>query len=496
VILCFTEMNREEADMCIIHWFRRDLRLQDNTALHAALKSGYPVVPLFIFDETLLHSPRVGAARIIFMLNALKNLDTSLRYYGTRLLIKQGQPEAILPALMREIRAQALYFNVDYSPYARQRDEAIEKGLSIPVHVFDDAVLIAPENLFNKQGKPYTGFTPYRKTWNTRPKSPVSDLTLNSSMFLQQTEFTGDELPTSASLGIAESTHLPEASEQAAHVFLHEFVEHDLQHYATTRNNLVINPFVTPRPQGSSYLSPYLRLGLLSPRQAYHAAHEADENASTTSERHSIETWINELAWRDFYIQVLYHFPYVLERDFKPQYAALAWDNDLTMLKAWQEGRTGYPIIDAPMRQMNAIGWMPNRARMITASFLCKDLLIHWRAGDLYFMQRLIDGDPAANNGGWQWAAGTGTDAQPFYRIFNPITQSKNFATPEYLRAWIPELQDVSDADIHTPWEMSTPPPDYPRPIVDHVQARAHTLETFRELRRTLRESKETEAES
>jgi len=474
--------------MCVIHWFRRDLRLQDNSALHAALKSGQPVVPLFIFDEMLLHSPRVGQPRLVFMLNALKSLDASLRHYGSRLLIRHGMPQEIFPVLVQDIGAQALYFNADYSPYARARDAAIEKALSLPVHVFDDAVLISPDDLFNKQGKPYTVFTPYRKTWDTKPKAAVSDLTLTAELFVPLSEINSDDLPTVESLGATTQITLPEASEQAAHTFFDDFVQQDLTHYATTRNTLVVNPFVTPRPTGTSYLSPYLRLGLLSPRQAYHKAHEATKNASTASERHSIDTWINELAWRDFYIQVLYHFPYVLERDFKPQYAALAWDNDPMMLKAWQEGRTGYPIVDAPMRQMNAIGWMPNRARMIVASFLCKDLLIHWREGDLYFMQRLIDGDPAANNGGWQWAAGTGTDAQPFYRIFNPVTQSEKFATPDYLRAWIPELRDVSNKDIHTPWQMQSPPSDYPRPIVDHAQAREHTLETFRLLRRTLKE--------
>ena len=474
--------------MCVIHWFRRDLRLQDNSALHAALKSGQPVMPLFIFDEAILHSSRVGQPRIMFMLNALKSLDTSLRQYGTRLLVRHGKPQEILPALVQEVGAQAFYFNADYSPYARARDAAIEKALTIPVHVFDDAVLIAPDELFNKQGKPYTVFTPYRKTWNTRPKASVSDLMMTAEMFVPAAEIKSDDLPTPEALGVAVTMALPEASEQAAHAFLEEFVQQDLSHYANTRNTLVINPFVTPRPQGTSYLSPYLRLGLLSPRQTDHTAHEVAENASTSSVLHSIDVWINELAWRDFYIQVLYHFPYVLERDFKPQYASLAWDNDPMMLKAWQEGQTGYPIIDAPMRQMNTIGWMPNRARMIVASFLCKDLLIHWREGDLYFMQRLIDGDPAANNGGWQWAAGTGTDAQPFYRIFNPITQSQNFATPDYLRAWIPELQEVPNEAIHTPWEMGNPPSDYPRPIVDHAQAREHTLATFRLLRRTLNE--------
>jgi len=257
-----------------------------------------------------------------------------------------------------------------------------------------------------------------------------------------------------------------------------------LTQYATTRNALVINPFATPRPTGSSYLSPYLRLGLLSPRHAYHSALAALDSAASEGERESIHTWISELAWRDFYVQVLHHAPHVLSRDFKAQYAQLAWEQDDEKLAAWHAGRTGYPIIDAPMRQLNAIGWMPNRARMIVASFLTRDLLIHWRAGDLYFMQHLIDGDLAANNGGWQWAAGTGTDAQPFHRIFNPVMQSEKFATGVYLRHWLPELKDVPDEFIHAPWTMPKPPRDYPSPIVDHRWARDRALAVFRQGRK------------
>lgn len=474
--------------MSVIHWFRRDLRLQDNTALHAALRSGQQVVPVFILDETLLHSPRVGAPRVAFLFKALTSLDVSLRRYGTRLLIRRGRPKDALSALVNELEAQAVYCNADYSPYARSRDKSVEDRLTVPLHMFDDAVLIPPDQLFNKQGKPYTVFTPYRKTWDTRPKVAPSTLTLQSDMFHPLNGIDGEAVPTAESLGFDTFIVLPEASETAAVALLEAFVAEDLPSYATTRNTLVINPFETPRPQGSSYLSPYLRLGLLSPRQAYQRARKVYDTASQ-SEHASIDAWIHELAWRDFYMQVLYHFPHVLERDFKPQYEALAWENDPALLRAWQEGRTGYPIIDAPMRQLNAIGWMPNRARMIVASFLTKDLLVHWKHGDLYFMQRLIDGDPAANNGGWQWAAGTGTDAQPFFRIFNPVTQSRQFATSDYLRHWLPELRSVSDHHIHTPWTMKEPPRAYPAPIVNHTEAREHALTIMRQLRKASTET-------
>jgi deoxyribodipyrimidine photo-lyase len=468
--------------MSVIHWFRRDLRVQDNTALYAALTSGQPVVPLFVLDDRLLRSPRAGALRVAFLLRALHSLDKSLQRYGTRLLVQQGDPRVIVPALVEDIGARAVYMNVDYSPYARTRDAAVEAALTIPLHAFDDAVLVPPDSLFNKQGKPYTVFTPYRKSWEAVPKADKSSLTIVPEMFVPA-EGSGPEIPTLADLGFSGTGSVPEASEDMAHTLLNAFVQQDLAQYATTRNALVINPFVEPRPAGSSYLSPHLRLGLLSPRQAYHTALDTLSTAESNGERESITTWISELAWRDFYVQVMYHAPHVLTRDFKPQYAHLAWEYDPEKLAAWQEGRTGYPIIDAPMRQLNTIGWMPNRARMIVASFLTRDLLIHWRAGELYFMQHLIDGDPAANNGGWQWAAGTGTDAQPFHRIFNPVMQSEKFATATYLRYWLPELKDVPDRFIHAPWTMPEPPRDYPGPIVDHHWARSRALEVFRQSR-------------
>ncbi|MCU0512102.1 MAG: DNA photolyase family protein [Anaerolineae bacterium] len=465
----------------VLHWFRRDLRLSDNLALHAACRSGAAVIPVFIFDRRIYTAPRAGAPRLAFLLAALHALDAALRQYGSRLLVRSGDPVAVLAALVAETGAAAVYLNEDYTPYARRRDAALAARLNVPVHASADALLLPPGSVLTGAGEPYTVYTPFRNNWNKQPKAPVSSLALRAEHFHPLTEIAGEPLPALPDLGFAPTIAVPPASEAAAAALLDAFIAGDIHTYDDKRNLLPAQPYHTPRPAGTSYLSPYLRLGLLSPRQAYQAAREAYRHTHSVAWRESIETWVSELTWRDFYMHILAHFPHVLERDFKDTYLALAWRDDPDWLHAWQEGRTGYPVVDAPMRQLNAIGWLPNRARMIVASFLTKDLLIHWRHGDRYFMQHLIDGDPAANNGGWQWAAGTGTDAQPYFRIFNPVSQSEKFASPAYLRHWLPELRGVPDKDIHAPWRLPKPPVDYPPPIVDHAIAREQTLAAFKQ---------------
>jgi deoxyribodipyrimidine photo-lyase len=262
---------------------------------------------------------------------------------------------------------------------------------------------------------------------------------------------------------------------------LKNFANRTIYGYGEGRNWLIPNPFDDPPPDGASYLSPYLRFGMMSPRQAYAAAQNAIRNAEDQDRRESSETWIGELVWREFYTHILYHFPQVMNMCFRPEYDRVEWRHNVEDLQRWQNGETGYPVVDAAMRQLNTIGWMPNRARMIVATFLTKDLLIYWREGDVYFMNRLIDGDPAANNGGWQWSAGTGTDAQPYFRIFNPVLQSRKF-DPDgaYIRYWVPELRDVPNEYIHTLWEMESPPKHYPAPMVDHALARNRALAVFK----------------
>lgn len=464
----------------IIHWFRHDLRLDDNTALHAACQRGQPVIPLFILDPTILSSERVGPARIAFLYRALASLDDSLRALGTRLFIRHGEPLTVLRDLIHGADAEVLTFNADVSPYARQRDATVQDALDIEVRVYDDLLLIPPGGVLKQDGDPYVVFTPFKRTWNEQSKPPVSDYDIREARFVGPDAHHSEALPTVDD----ETIPLPPATESAAHERLEAFIQRDVHRYDELRNALVIDPFAQKAPAGTSYLSPYLRLGLLSIRRAYWSARDAYSRVQLKSKQESIATWVSELTWREFYNHILYHFPHVLKRDFVDTYLDLEWQQDDEALNAWKKGETGYPIIDAPMRQLKAIGWMPNRARMIVASFLTKDLLIHWREGDLHFMQHLIDGDPAANNGGWQWAAGTGTDAQPYFRIFNPVSQSQKFATAAYLRHWLPELADVPDKFIHTPWEMKQPPRAYPAPIVDHKQAREQTLSAFKAARK------------
>lgn len=465
----------------LILWFRRDLRLNDNTALHAASTRNLPIIPLFIFDPDLLKTARIGVPRLKFLLDSLISLDASLQAYNTRLILRFGKPLEVLSALIAETGATALYANRDYSPFARARDAKIS-NLSLEVQFFDDAVLIPPDNLLKDDGKPYVVYTPYWKKWKTLPKTSVLATNLNNTSFYQAPLAT-QAIPSLSDLGYPEISPLIKATETYAQTLLETFIRQDSHAYSTKREFLPILPYAENRPSGTSYLSPFLRLGLLSPRQVYWAARIAYQQTINPEHQESIEKWVSELAWREFYAQILYHFPHVLERDFVPTYANLAWHNAPLDFQAWQAGQTGFPIIDAPMRQLNTIGWMPNRARMIVASFLIKDLLIHWRQGDIYFMQHLLDGDVASNNGGWQWAAGTGTDAQPYFRIFNPVSQSQKFATPDYLRYWIPELANVPDKYIHEPHTMPTPPRTYAKPIIDHAFARERTLAAFKAAR-------------
>lgn len=467
----------------VIHWFRRDLRMRDNLALHEACIGDHPAIALFIIDTHLLQADRVGAPRLCFMLDALKALNDSLNGYGTQLLVRYGKPHEVIPALVEEVDAQALYFNRDYSPYARKRDAQIEEMLDIDCHIFDDAILMPPNSILKGDGDPYKVYTYFWKKWKVAEKPEISVRHFREDWFYDLSEISNEGVPSLDDLGLPDADSITTASEDNALNMLEAFVDDDIKHYSERRNWLPIHPYDGERPNGTSYLSPFLRLGLLSPRQAYWSAREAYSNTVSKQYKESIETWVSELAWREFYTHILYFFPHVLENDFVDTYETMQWDDDLDALKAWQDGMTGYPVVDAAMRQLKAIGWMPNRARMIVASFLTKDLLIHWKHGDIYFMQHLIDGDPASNNGGWQWAAGTGTDAQPYFRIFNPISQSEKYATVEYLKHWLPELVDVPEKYIHAPWTMDEPPADYPAPIVEHSVARDRTLAAFKTAR-------------
>ncbi len=465
----------------VIHWFRRDLRLSDNTALRAALHSGRPVLPLFIFDPAILDSPRTGAPRLAFLLRALQALDQQLRARGSALVVRFGEPVQVLSALVRETHAQAIYANEDYTSYARQRDERLRRALPVPVHMYPDLLLRAPGAVLREDGSPLVVYTPFMKRWRALPAPARAENSVSVGQWVRAGQVASSGIPELSALGFAPTIAVPPADERFARALLDRFVVGPIYHYGETRNALVTDPFAGELPAGSSYLSPYLRFGVISPRQVYWAAQEALQSAPDEGARKSVETFVNELIWREFYHHILYHFPHVERSNFRSEYDSVPWRDAPDDLAAWQEGRTGYPVVDAAMRQLRAIGWLPNRARMIVASFLTKDLLIHWRAGEQHFMQWLIDGDTAANNGGWQWAAGTGTDAQPYFRIFHPVLQSQKFDPHgDYIRHWVPELRDVPTPFIHAPWTLDDPPADYPPPIVDHALARARALAAFR----------------
>jgi deoxyribodipyrimidine photo-lyase len=464
----------------VIHWFRRDLRLSDNLALHAALESGAKVIPLFIFDPAILKSPSTGAPRLSFLIKGLQAIDAQLRDYGTRLLIRHGDPVKVLTDLAQETATAAVFANRDYTPFARERDQAVAEALNVPLRSFDDAIVIAPDDMLKPDGTPFLVYSPYMKHWKKQPKPALSEVEARAGQFHDLSGLDTPDIPTLADLGFSETIAVPEASEKEAQYRLKEFINQHIYVYAEERNRLVTDPFADPRPIGPSVLSPYLRLGMLSPRQTYWAAREAYERADHKAGQDSVTKWVDELIWREFYMTILFHFPHAARYNFRREYDALQWRHAPDEFDAWMHGQTGYPVVDAAMRQLNAVGWLPNRARMIVASFLSKDLLIDWREGERYFMQGLIDGDPANNNGGWQWTAGTGTDAQPYFRIFNPVSQSQKFDPEgEYIRRWVPELRDVPARHIHTPWEMDTPPRAYPRRIVEHEMARERTLAAF-----------------
>ncbi|MFQ3588842.1 MAG: deoxyribodipyrimidine photo-lyase [Chloracidobacterium sp.] len=462
----------------IIHWFRRDLRLDDNTALLTAYATAEEVVPVFIVDDAILRRPDTASNRVAFLLESLHDLDGNLRSRGSRLVLRRGQPEEVLAQLVAETGAAGVYFNRDVEPFALARDARVATRLEgqCAVVSFEDGGLTAPDSVKTKTGTPYTVFTPYKKA--VLPQS-VAHPRPAPTQLRTPADVLGEPLPTLADLGFVTAATLPPGGETAAQARLSDFIRNGLEHYASARDRLA--------EEGTSRLSPYLRFGCLSPRRAYWAAREAFSNGSP-----GLEGWISELVWRDFYRQILFHFPYVEGGAFKRAYDELAWENRPEWFECWCEGKTGFPVVDAAMRQLLTTGWMHNRARMIVASFLTKDLLIDWRWGERHFMQHLVDGDLAANNGGWQWAASTGTDAQPYFRIFNPIAQGKKFdPTGAYVRRYVPELSVVPDRWIHEPSLMSTDLQrafrciigvDYPSPVVDHGHQRIKALAMFSRL--------------
>ncbi|MBX3062951.1 MAG: deoxyribodipyrimidine photo-lyase [Anaerolineae bacterium] len=474
----------------IIWWLRRDFRLHDNSALTAALHDGEAVIPLFVLDNQLLRSERTQGYRLAWLLDALREMKAALREHGADLLIRRGDALTELLRVAREADADALYFNRDYSPYAEKRDQSVITALAengITAKTFKDAVIHEADEVHSAAGKQYEVYTPYRRAWSLLPKpDPLPTPTPEMLRQLTTADLSNLPIPTTHELGVrAAPAPICEAGEKKALRRLDYFVEGLIGAYSETRD--------LPAHDGTSILSPYLRWGMISPRTCYQSAMEALAATNKQEQRNSINVWIGELIWREFNYQILMTTPRIVNQSFRELYDGIEWQSDPAQLEAWQQGRTGYPIVDAAMRQLNATGWMHNRTRMIVASFLCKDLLIDWREGERYFMQRLLDGDVANNVGNWQWVAGTGTDAAPYFRIFNPTTQGQKFDPKgEYIRRWLPELRDVPDKFVHAPEKLSAVEQqtygcvigqDYPAPIVDHAVQRELALQMYGQAR-------------
>ena len=473
--------------MAAIWWIRRDLRLSDNPALHAALAHEGPVVPVFILDPHLLK--RTPARRQEFLFDGLRALDADLRRRGSSLLIRFGEPLAVLQELSVSTSVYPfqksapvsvpIFAEEDFTPYACARDARIASVL--PLHLIHGQTVHHPLLVHKQDGASYTVFTPFSKAWKALLPPDLSPLPAPD--FLPPHPFSVDPslLPSEFFIRFSASKSAPVSvfpvGEAEAQRRLDSFIASKIRAYDETRNRLDLD--------GTSSLSPYIRFGMLSLRQAAAAALNVQHSTFNTK---GAETWLNELIWREFYISILYHFQHVAKRAFNPALQNIRWRDDETDFNAWKAGRTGMPVVDAAMRQLLETGWMHNRARMIVASFLVKDLLINWQWGERWFMDNLLDGDPAANNGGWQWTAGTGTDAAPYFRIFNPVLQGRKFdPNGDYIRKWLPELAHLPIDVIHAPWEKNVKVLDYPsQPIVDRAVARERTLKAYNLSKSTL----------
>lgn len=420
-----------------LFWLRRDLRLQDNAGLYHALKENEEVLPLFIFDTEILDKLEDKTdLRVTFIQQSLALMQKQLEEIGSSLLVLNGNPVEIF----KNISPKAVYTNHDYEPYARNRDEQVKKILAskgVVFKTFKDQVIFEKEEVIKDDGKPYTIFTPYSKKWKSKLEEATFKSFDNEKYFSRFLKTEPLLLPSLPEIGFTESVfQFPERLVKKSII----------EQYDKQRN--------FPAIAGTTKLSVHLRFGTVSIRKLAQVAIQKNE------------TWLNELIWRDFYHMILWHFPQVATHAFKPAYDRIQWRNNEKEFAAWCEGKTGYPIVDAGMRELNATGFMHNRVRMITASFLTKHLLIDWRWGEAYFAKKLLDFDLAANNGGWQWAASSGCDAAPYFRVFNPQLQTEKFDPKfEYIKKWVPEFGTSA----------------YPKPIVEHTLARERVLKVYKE---------------
>lgn len=473
--------------MTSIVWFRQDLRIQDNPALTHAAQQKTPTLFLYIYDDTVPPEQTMGSAQRWWLYHSLKALDAQLRKrFDTPLILKRGKPLSILKTICQNTGITSLYWNRCYEPYSIERDQKIKayfKG-KIDVESFNGSLLFEPWEVMNKSGNPFQVFTPFYKHASAHisprslEKSP--DAIKGASKKLQSDDLeTWSLLPQNPDWAQKFAAYW-QPGEEGAHKKLRSFLTGRLQSYAAQRD--------VPSAQSVSELSPHIHFGEISPHQAWFGAKDTD----TTQK--NIDKFLSELGWREFSYYLLFHFPHISTENFNKKFDSFPWDKNTQMLTAWQKGKTGYPIVDAGMRQLWETGWMHNRLRLIVGSFLTKHLLHNWQHGAAWFWDTLLDADLANNSASWQWIAGSGADAAPYFRIFNPTLQSKKF-DPEgtFIRKWVPELKNLSHNDIHAPWAV---PEDilekagiilgntYPYPIIDHQKGRARALQAFHQLGR------------
>jgi len=478
-------------------WFRRDLRSHDHAALHHALRACRRVWCVFVFDrdilDPLLERGLNTDRRVEFIHECVRELDAELRRHGSGLLVLHERAVSAIPRLAERMKIDAVFFNHDYEPDAQARDDAVTQVLRLAgrfVCSYKDQVIFEKEEVQTAAKRPFSVFTPYKNAWlRTLLPAHVAPYDTDGHLYALAPlpAQANASLPSLNALGFCAgslaASGIP-GGMSGASALLDDFLKR-IEHYAADRD--------FPAIKAPSCLSVHLRFGTISIRALVRAAlaYQANDNGRGAS------TWLSELIWRDFYFQILYHQPRVVDQPYKPEYAAIRWESGHhaeSLFAAWCKGRTGYPLIDAAMAQINRTGYMHNRLRMVVASFLTKDLGLDWRWGERYFSDQLIDFDLAANNGGWQWAASTGCDAQPYFRIFNPITQSEKF-DPEgrFIKRYLPQLQGLSPRQIHAPWRLSAEQQEavgikigqsYPAPIVDHAIARAQTLARYARVKR------------
>jgi deoxyribodipyrimidine photo-lyase len=464
-----------------LFWFRRDLRDQDNAGLYYALRSAQHVYCCFVFDTGILDAlPSREDRRVEFIHDALAELCGAIAAKGGVLLVLHGRAREAIPALARRLGVDAVFANGDYEPDARSRDDAVSKALVADgrrFHLAKDQTLFEKDEILTRGARPFAVFTPYRNAWVERLDDFYAEAypVENHARAFAKPAFDAP-LPALEALGFRRTNLASLGLGQAmagARSALAKFVER-IDDYDRARD--------FPALDGVSYLGMHNRFGTISIRALARAA-RAREGPGAAA-------WLSELAWRDFFFQVLWHHPRVAQEAFQARYASLEWPDDPALFAAWREARTGYPIVDAALRQLNQTGFMHNRLRMVAASFLAKDLLVDWRKGERYFADHLNDYDLAANNGNWQWAASTGCDAQPWFRIFNPVTQSQRFDPKgKFIRRYLPELAGVDDRHVHAPWTLAPQAQrearciigrDYPAPVVDHAAQRAKALALYR----------------